>query len=240
MTNHTDAERAEIEAGVRPLRQWWKLVPPASTTDMRIAYQRNRDDGFDAAYRAMLADAPQPLEGAPVPPGWKLVPWAATTDMRLAYQRSREDGFEAAYQALLAAAPTPTKPLTDTQILEAIRGAKKIPHDQAGWVREQRIQFGRAIERAHGIRDVSEWLLPTAAPESAASADTSASTVDLEARLAKALEALKSALNTAKFERHPFRSWQLEAVDALGLSGIKVDFPGILRADDGLLEEAQG
>lgn len=226
------APAAPVQQG---LQQWWKLVPLASTTDMRIAYQRNRDDGFDAAYRAMLADAPQPLEGAPVPQGWKLVPLAATTDMRIAYQRNREDGFEAAYQALLAAAPQPPKPLTDAQILDAIRGAKKIPHDQAGWVRKQRIEFGRAIERAHGIREMSEWLLPTTAP-----ADTSASKAELEARLAKALEALESALKTANFERHPFRSWQHEAIEALALSGIKVDFPGSVRADGGLLEEAQG
>lgn len=40
--------------------QGWKLVPNNSTTDMRIAYQRARDEGFEPAYRAMLAAAPQP------------------------------------------------------------------------------------------------------------------------------------------------------------------------------------
>lgn len=43
---------------VLPERADWKLVPMATTTDMRIAYQRNRDDGFEAAYRAMLEAAP--------------------------------------------------------------------------------------------------------------------------------------------------------------------------------------
>lgn len=65
------------------------------------------------------------------------------------------------------------------------------------------------------------------APLPAAPAETSESQVDLEARLAKALEALESALKTAKFERHLFRSWQLEAVEALALSGIDANYPGI-------------
>ena len=45
------------------------------------------------------------------------------------------------------------KRLTKEEILKAIRGAKKIPHDHAGWVREQRIEYGRAIERALGIQE---------------------------------------------------------------------------------------
>ena len=61
-------------------------------------------------------------------------------------------------------------------------------------------------------------------------ADTSASQADIQLRLAKALEALESALKTAKFERHPFRTWQLEAVEALALSGIQVDYPGVSDA----------
>lgn len=69
-----------------------------------------------------------------------------------------------------------------------------------------------------------------AAPKPAAPAEISASQAALQARLAKALEALESALKTAKFERHPFRTWQLEAVEALALSGIQVDYPGVSDA----------
>lgn len=231
------------------LQQWWKLVPLASTTDMRIAYQRNRDDGFDAAYRAMLADAPQPLEGAPVPQGWKLVPLAATADMRIAYQRNREDGFEAAYQALLAAAPQPPEAAPVELPKPDFHGFRVddecrvdmcfTPHAPrrdgtfaTGYYTEHQV---RELLAAHGIREVSEWLRPTTAP-----AGIIASTEELEARLAKALEALESALKTANFERHPFRSWQHKAIEALALSGIKVDFPRILLADDGVLDEAQG
>ena len=43
------------------------------------------------------------------------------------------------------------KPLSDEQILAAFRSSQKISTDHAGWVREQRIAYGRALEAAHGI-----------------------------------------------------------------------------------------
>lgn len=55
------AEVERLSANLQPsVPDGWRLVPVKSTTDMRVAYQRSRDDGFEAAYRAMLAAAPQP------------------------------------------------------------------------------------------------------------------------------------------------------------------------------------
>ena len=52
----------------------------------------------------------------------------------------------------LYAAPKALEPLTDEQILEAIRNAPKIKTTYAGWVRDQRVAWGRAIlAAAHGI-----------------------------------------------------------------------------------------
>ena len=44
------------------------------------------------------------------------------------------------------------KPLTDEQIDAAIKNSKKADTGYAGWVRDQRREFGRAIEAAHGIK----------------------------------------------------------------------------------------
>ena len=53
---------------------------------------------------------------------------------------------------LKLAAPKALAPLTDEQILEAIRNAPKMKTTYAGWVRDQRIAWGRAIlAAAHGI-----------------------------------------------------------------------------------------
>lgn len=38
--------------------------------------------------------------------------------------------------------------LTDGEIIAAIASAKKVPTTYAGWVRDQRIEYGRAIEQA--------------------------------------------------------------------------------------------
>jgi hypothetical protein len=48
-------------------------------------------------------------------------------------------------------AAQPAVPLTDEQIDAAIKSAKKVDTGYAGWVRDQRREFGRAIEAAHGI-----------------------------------------------------------------------------------------
>jgi hypothetical protein len=50
------------------------------------------------------------------------------------------------------AGPQVQAPLTDAQILQAIRNAPKMPTNYAGWVQDQRIAWGRAIlAAAHGV-----------------------------------------------------------------------------------------
>ena len=49
--------------------------------------------------------------------------------------------------------PPQRKPLTDEGIDAAIKCAKKVDTGYAGWVRDQRREFARAIEAAHGIKE---------------------------------------------------------------------------------------
>lgn len=57
----------------------------------------------------------------------------------------------AALRDALEASQAQRVPLSEEQILAAFRSSQKIATDHAGWVREQRIAYGRALEAAHGI-----------------------------------------------------------------------------------------
>ena len=50
------------------------------------------------------------------------------------------------------------EPLSDDDLYKAIVGSRKMAHDRAGWVRKQRIEYGRAVERAHGIGNESKEM----------------------------------------------------------------------------------
>ena len=47
--------------------------------------------------------------------------------------------------------PVVREPLTDEQMDAALRSTKKVHPGCVGWVTDQRREWGRAIERAHGI-----------------------------------------------------------------------------------------
>lgn len=146
------------------LQQWWKLVPLASTTDMRIAYQRNRDDGFEAAYRALLAAAPQPPEAAPMqlpePSAWMSachttgggVVWKLSWTKpgvgvchRLSGEEFEQPLFTEQQVRTLLASRMQRHPLTDSEI-EAATGAKQ---GTALFLAAK--GFTLAVERAHNI-----------------------------------------------------------------------------------------
>ena len=73
------------------------------------------------------------------------VDWHKKTHVR-AFARNVESKLRELNEA------TQPKPLTDEQIDAAIKNSKKVDTGYAGWVRDQRREFGRAIEAAHGIR----------------------------------------------------------------------------------------
>lgn len=60
----------------------------------------------------------------------------------------KKDLASEAPQAQQPAPPADVPMLTDEEIIAAIASAKKVPTTYAGWVRDQRIEYGRAIEQA--------------------------------------------------------------------------------------------
>ena len=55
---------------------------------------------------------------------------------------------EALRVSATASPPADVPLLTEEEIVAAIASAKKIPADYIGWVRDQRIEYGRSIEQA--------------------------------------------------------------------------------------------
>ena len=142
MTEPTDAEILELAS-----HYWECLDETERETEIELV-------------RAALAKwgTPPAVAGEPVAllvrkNSWRDGHWEAAPPNSPSYGKAWANKRMYVY-----ATPQPTQaqagavPLTDEQMDAALGSAKKVRPGYVGWVTDQRREWGRAVERAHGIK----------------------------------------------------------------------------------------